>query len=94
MKKKYLSAIAAVTLLSTAASPDIQAVEGRGGEFALAAQQTAACTGTVLDTEGEPLVGATVKVDGTDKATTTDVDGKFSISGVPAGSKITVTYLQ
>lgn len=93
MKKKYLSAIAAVTLLSTAASPDIQAVEGGGSEFALAAQQTAACTGTVLDTEGEPLVGATVKVDGTDKATTTDVDGKFSISGVPAGSKITVTYL-
>lgn len=93
MKKKYLSAIAAVTLLSTAASPDIQAVEGGGSEFALAAQQTAACTGTVLDTEGEPLVGATVKVDGTDKATTTDVDGKFSISGIPAGSKITVTYL-
>ncbi|MEM6642346.1 MAG: SusC/RagA family TonB-linked outer membrane protein [Bacteroidota bacterium] len=36
-------------------------------------------SGTILDQEGQPLAGATIKVDGSDKATLTDDSGYFSI---------------
>lgn len=36
-------------------------------------------TGTVSDATGEPILGATVLVKGTEKATTTDFDGNYSI---------------
>ena len=37
-------------------------------------------TGTVLDDSGFPLTGASVLVEGTTTGTTTDIDGKYSIS--------------
>lgn len=50
-------------------------------------------TGKVVSSEdGEPVIGASVKVDGTKTGTVTDVDGTFSVN-VPAGSKLTVSYL-
>ena len=49
-------------------------------------------TGTVVDENGDPVVGAAVRVDGTKTGTVTDVDGHFSISA-PANSKLTVSYL-
>ena len=57
---------------------------------ALAQDQTV--TGTVLDELGEPIIGATVTVDGTKTATVTDLDGNYKLS-VPKGSKITITYI-
>lgn len=48
--------------------------------------------GQVLDENGEPVIGATVKVKGTQTAVVTDVDGKFSLK-VPAGSTLVITYL-
>ena len=41
--------------------------------------QAVVVTGTVKDSEGETLVGATVLVEGTSKGTTTDIEGKYSI---------------
>lgn len=49
-------------------------------------------TGTVVDEQGEPLLGATVRVEGTKTATTTDVNGRFSIKANP-GQTILVTYV-
>lgn len=50
-------------------------------------------TGTVVSGEdGEPIVGASVKVSGTKTGTITDVDGKFALN-VPEGTKLVVTYL-
>lgn len=50
-------------------------------------------TGTVVSGEdGEPIVGASVKVSGTKTGTITDVDGKFTLN-VPEGTKLVVTYL-
>ena len=55
---------------------------------------TALVTGVVVDTDGEPLPGATVRVKGTKLATVTDVDGNFAISGVDNKPvKITVSFL-
>ena len=35
--------------------------------------------GTVKDSKGEPLIGASVQVDGTSEGTTTDLEGDFTI---------------
>ena len=49
------------------------------GSFCLRAQTS---SGTVRDaTTGEPVVGATVQLLGTNKGTTTDVEGNFSLDG-------------
>ncbi|MGM9802682.1 MAG: SusC/RagA family TonB-linked outer membrane protein [Muribaculaceae bacterium] len=51
-------------------------------------------TGVVTDTEGSPIVGASVLVDGTRIGTSTDMDGKFSISNIPSGAKrVIVSYV-
>ena len=58
----------------------------------MALAQTAV-TGTVVSQEdGQPVVGATVRVEGSNTGTVTDVDGKFSVNA-PADSYITVTYI-
>ena len=45
-------------------------------------------TGTVVSEEdGEPIVGASVSVVGTQLGTITDIDGKFTINRVPASAK-------
>ena len=49
-------------------------------------------SGTVTDTDGMPLIGATVIISGTSTGTTTDFDGKFSISS-SVGDTLTVSYL-
>lgn len=49
-------------------------------------------TGVVKDANGEPLIGATVMVKGTNRGTATDIDGKYSINA-PAGSTLVVSYI-
>ncbi len=51
---------------------------------AIMAQRT--ITGTVVDAEGEPLIGATVLVKGTSQGTVTDIDGDYSVE-VPADAE-------
>lgn len=54
--------------------------------FAMA--QTRTITGTVFSEEdGEPVVGASVLVEGTTTGTITDIDGNFTLSRVPAEAK-------
>ena len=57
-----------------------------------ATAQNPTVTGKVTDAQGEPLVGATVKVDGTKNATVTDIDGLFSIAAKKS-EKLTVSYI-
>ena len=45
--------------------------------------QTKTVTGTVTDAANEPLIGASVLVQGTSTGTITDMDGKYSISVTP-----------
>ena len=49
-------------------------------------------TGVIADTNGEPLIGATVKVKGTQIATVTDFDGNYSIEA-PEGATLEVSYI-
>ncbi|GLL54855.1 hypothetical protein KUBF_25170 [Bacteroides finegoldii] len=42
---------------------------------------------------GEAIIGASVVVKGTTNGSITDLDGKFSLSDVPSGAMITVSYI-
>ena len=56
-------------------------------------QQESACSGYVTDSNGEPIVGASVIVKGTKNGSLTDADGRFTIPGVKRGSVIAVSYV-
>lgn len=62
--------------------------------FSLAsfAQDRKAITGKVTDTAGEPILGASVTVQGTTIGTATDFEGNFSLS-VPENSILSVSYI-
>ena len=50
-------------------------------------------TGTVLDDKGEPIIGASVIVDGEKgKGTVTDLDGNYSLE-MPKSGKVTISYI-
>lgn len=48
--------------------------------------------GTVSDVEGEPILGASVIIKGTNQGTSTDFDGKFSLDAAK-GDVLVVTYV-
>lgn len=52
-------------------------------------------TGTLVDKDtGDSIIGATVVLDGTSNGTTTDIEGKFTITDVPNGDQqIKISYL-
>ena len=50
-------------------------------------------SGRLLDADGAPLVGATVKVAGTQNATITDADGRYVLSGVRQSDMLEYSYI-
>ena len=50
-------------------------------------------TGTVVDAQGEPIIGASVVVKGTSNGTVTDLDGKFTIANAPAKGNLVISYV-
>lgn len=54
--------------------------------------QSKSITGTVTETNGEPMLGATIIVVGTNNGTSTDFDGKFNLT-VNQGEKLEVSYV-
>ena len=78
MKRKLIFSVCLSLLLSLFAMP------------ALAQNQTV--TGTVVDENGEPVIGATVTVEGTKTATITDLDGNYSIQA-PKDGRVVISYI-
>jgi TonB-linked SusC/RagA family outer membrane protein len=54
--------------------------------------QTKRIQGTVIDSKGEAVIGASVIVTGTTRGTATDVDGKFTLDAAPKET-LTITYI-
>ena len=54
--------------------------------------QTILVKGQVVDQDGEPLIGATIQVKGSQDGTVTDIDGNFQIN-VPSDATLVVTYV-
>lgn len=56
-------------------------------------KKSMAITGTVIDDQGEPVIGANVRIKGTAAVTVTDTDGRFALNSVAPGDKVDVTYV-
>ena len=51
-------------------------------------------TGTVMDTQDEPLIGVTLKIVGeSERGTITDFNGQYTLTNVPPNAKIEVSYV-
>ena len=59
----------------------------------LAQDNTINLAGLIMDQQGEPLIGVTVVVKGTDIGIATDFNGRFVLENVPAGSTIVYSYV-
>ena len=55
-------------------------------------QQQSTIKGTVVDSQGEPIIGASVLAEGTSNGTITDIDGVFRINVRP-GAKLKVSFI-
>lgn len=61
--------------------------------IATATQQENSCTGTVLDATGDPVIGATIRIEGQAGGAVTDIDGNFKLSNLKKGTKLTVSFI-
>jgi len=57
-----------------------------------APQQSSTIRGKVIDTNGDPVIGANIVEKGTTNGTTTDVEGNFSINA-KSGSTLVITFI-
>lgn len=60
---------------------------------AVLAQNTLTVKGVVVDTKNEPIIGANVRVKGTTQGAATDLDGKFTITGVSRNATLEISYV-
>lgn len=57
-------------------------------------QQGKTITGTVVDNHGDPVIGATIVVQGdAGKGTVADIDGRFTLSNVPENAVLEISYV-
>ena len=88
MKKQCVLLVALA--LACGVPAGLTSVDSNLGFSAMA--QTNKVTGVVRDANGDPLIGATVKVKGTTRGTATDIDGKYSIVASP-GNTLVISYV-
>ncbi len=91
-KRANLCFAALLGVMSPLCSAPAFAVQSNA-PIAAATQQQSACTGTVKDANGEPIIGVTVRVEGKSGGAVTDIDGNFSLNNVAKGAKLTFTYV-
>ena len=90
---KYLKSVGVLLFLSTVCNGTVYAnQEGRKTDVRVT-QQNGTCTGVVKDATGETIIGASVVVKGSTNGTITGIDGDFSLSNVPKGSTIVISFV-
>ena len=87
MDKKILFAAA----LCLASSPAIQIAAAENANLSVQQQKGNTVQGVVVDQNGEPVIGASVKVKGSKNGTVTNLDGKFTLHN--ANGAIEVSYI-
>ena len=93
LTKKYINTMRIFyVLFFFCAFPLIAISNNSSNNVLLEMQQTKKITGTVVDQNGEPIIGASVIVAGTTIGTATDYDGNFSLD-VPANARINVSFI-
>ena len=95
MEKRLITSLVGVAMLMTA-SPALAernlALSIHSSTVA-AIQQQRTVTGTVVDAQGEPLIGVTVKEQGTQNAAVTDMDGRFKLQLSKSDVQVVFTYI-
>ena len=61
-------------------------------QAAVSQSQTIKVKGQIVDDQGEPLTGATIKIKGGQGGTVTDLDGNFNLDA-PANATLIVSYV-
>ncbi len=87
MDKKYLIAAA----LCLAASPSLRASAAGTPGMSIQQQKGNTVQGVVTDQNGEPVIGASIRVQGSKHGTVTDLNGKFTLT--EANGPIEVSYI-
>lgn len=64
----------------------------QAAKIAQVVQQSKVVKGQVLDSAGDPVIGATVKVKGSSEGTITDLDGNYTIN-VAEGATLEISYI-
>ena len=97
MKKELLSVSLMCCLLAFqhATPAKAQAAGQAGGNRQQTEQQRQnhSISGHVADTDGEPLIGVTVKLVGTKRTVLTDVNGNFTFVGCHPGDQLDISYI-
>jgi hypothetical protein len=91
-EKHCLKTVVATLLLWCAQSAQATTDTYKTQATASIQQQTVKATGVIIDNTGEPLIGVSVKVQGTNTGTITDLDGKFSID-TPKGAILEFSFI-
>ena len=55
--------------------------------------QNITLTGTILDQQNEPVIGATILVKGTSSGTVTDYDGNYILSEIASNAVLEISYV-
>ncbi len=77
MKRLFLLTVAMVMIFSSATA--------QGNQIT--------CHGSVIDEQGEPLIGVTVAAKGSNAAVATDIDGNFSLKAPASTKELQFTYI-
>ena len=85
----FVSGLSALMLSGIVSPP---AMAGSVVSESVIATQAKKITGTVLDEDNQPMIGVTVRVQGSNIGTTTDLDGKFTLN-VSEGSVVLLSYI-
>lgn len=81
-----------LVLMAMAAGCSLNPIDAMALNAVQITQQANSVKGRILDSAGEPIIGATVKVKGSKTGTVTDLDGNFNITATP-GVMLEVTYV-
>lgn len=82
MKANFLNLMTGILLLIIGAIP-----------VSTFAQTSINVEGIINDKQGEPMIGVTVRVEGSSKGTTTDLDGKFLLPNIAANGILEISYV-
>lgn len=90
MKRNYCLSLVLLALFGM--STPYSAIAADNVLSSRSTQQAKTITGKVVDATGEPIIGASVLVQGSGTGAVTDINGKFSVEA-PAGSTLVVSFI-
>ena len=91
--------IESITVLKDEAATSLYGEAGKNGVLYIRTKSAASAkdgelkvSGQVVDSQGEPVIGACITIEGTTNGTVTDVDGKFTLTA-PNNAMLKVGYI-